>query len=105
MTALKHLPALAAASLCLATLLAASPQAALAANPERAARAAAELKKRFAAADTNGDGRLTREEAKDKMPMVYSHFDEIDTAHTGSVSLADIVAYARTQQASRKEAP
>jgi hypothetical protein len=102
---LKLLPTFAMAGLSLAAVLAASPQGAFAANPERAARAAAELKKRFAAADTNGDGRLTPEEAKDKMPLVYSHFEEIDTAHTGSVSLADIAAYARSQQANRKEAP
>jgi Ca2+-binding EF-hand superfamily protein len=71
----------------------------------RGAQMAAELQKRFAAADTNGDGRLTRDEAKAKMPMVYKHFDEIDTTHSGSVTLADIAAYARAKQGTRKTAP
>jgi Ca2+-binding EF-hand superfamily protein len=68
----------------------------------RGNRMAAELQKRFAAADVNGDGRLTRDEAKGKMPRVYEHFDEIDTTKSGSVSLADIATYARNQQAARK---
>lgn len=62
----------------------------------------AELQKRFAAADTNGDGRLTKDEAKAKMPMVYKHFDEIDTAHVGSVSLSDIEAFASARRAARQ---
>jgi Ca2+-binding EF-hand superfamily protein len=71
----------------------------------RAQRMQAELQQRFTAADANGDGRLTKDEAKDKMPFVYRHFDEIDTAHSGAVTLADIAAFARTQRAARKTAP
>lgn len=72
---------------------------------DRAARAqqmAGEMQKRFAAADTNGDGKLTKDEAKGKMPFVYKHFDEIDTAHSGAVTLADIAAFAKAKQAARK---
>lgn len=72
-----------------------------AADEGRGERMAAELQKRFAAADVNGDGRLTKEEAKDRMPRVYQHFDEIDSAHAGSVALADIVRFARAQRGSR----
>ena len=72
------------------------------ADPERGQKMVAELQKRFAAADANGDGRLTREEAQGKMPFVYKHFDEIDTAHSGSISMADIVAYARAKKAESK---
>lgn len=64
----------------------------------------AELQKRFAAADKNGDGRLTREEAQAGMPMVYKHFDEIDKDKKGSVALADIAAFARAKRAERKSA-
>ena len=71
--------------------------------PQRGQRMA-ELQKRFAAADTNGDGRLTKEEAR-KMPMVAKHFDEIDTGHNGSVSMADITAYLRARRRAQKEAP
>ena len=35
------------------------------------------------------------------MPMVYKHFDEIDKAHTGSVSLADIAAFAKDRRAAK----
>jgi len=72
-----------------------------AADPGRAAQMNAELQKRFAAADANGDGQLTRDEAKGKMPMVYKRFDDIDTAHKGTVTLADIQAYAIAQRAAR----
>jgi hypothetical protein len=71
---------------------------------ERAQQMQAEMQKRFAAADANGDGRLTRDEAKGKMPFVYKHFDEIDTTHSGSVSMAEISAFARMQRGARKTA-
>lgn len=70
----------------------------------RAERVQAELQKRFTAADANADGRLTRDEAKGKMPQVYAHFDEIDAAHNGFVTLADIQAYAIAQRSARQGA-
>lgn len=75
-----------------------------AADPGRAAQMNAELQKRFAAADANADGQLTREEAKGKMPKVFKHFDAIDTAHKGVVTLADIQAYAIAQRGTRQGA-
>jgi Ca2+-binding EF-hand superfamily protein len=70
-------------------------------DTDRAKHMAAEMQKRFAAADKNGDGRLTRDEAQ-AMPYVYKHFDEIDKTKQGQVSLAEIAAYAREQRAARK---
>lgn len=61
----------------------------------------AELQKRFTAADTNADGKLTREEAKRGMPRIYRSFDAIDTAKTGSVSLEQITAFAEQQSGRR----
>lgn len=75
------------------------------ADGERAQKMQAALQKRFAAADTNGDGRLTKEEASSKMPTVSRHFDEIDSARSGTVTLADIAAFARAQRDARKSAP
>ena len=72
---------------------------------ERAQKMQAELQKRFAVADANGDGRLTKEEARRGMPMVYKHFDEIDAARSGGVTLADIAAFARSQRGARKAVP
>jgi hypothetical protein len=71
-------------------------------DTDRAKHMAAEMQKRFAAADKNGDGRLTRDEAQAGMPYVYKHFDAIDKTRQGSISLAEIAAFAREQRAARK---
>jgi Ca2+-binding EF-hand superfamily protein len=51
-----------------------------------------EVAKRFAAADKNGDGRLTREEATAGMPRVAKNFDTIDKDKKGYVTLDEIKA-------------
>jgi hypothetical protein len=56
-----------------------------------------QLEKRFAAANTTRDGKLTREQAATGMPMVASHFDAIDTQHTGYVTLSRIEDFIRQQ--------
>lgn len=91
--------------LALALLLPAGAALAQADKTGRAQQMAAEMQKRFAAADANADGKLTKDEAKGKMPFVHKHFDEIDGAHSGAVTLADIAAFARSRQAARKQAP
>lgn len=69
---------------------------------ERVQKMRAELQKRFTSADVNGDGKLTRDEAQAKMPRIAAHFDEIDTAHTGTITLADIEGWLVRQAAARK---
>jgi hypothetical protein len=49
---------------------------------------------RFKAANTTGDGKLTPDQAKSGMPMVYKHFDEIDTDKKGYVTVKDIAVFA-----------
>lgn len=73
-------------------------------NAARLEKARTELQKRFDAADTNKDGKLTREEAQAKMPRVYKNFDTIDAGHAGSVSLADIETFLMSKKGSRKSA-
>jgi hypothetical protein len=73
-----------------------------ASEPGRGRQMAGELQKRFSAADANHDGRLTRDEAKNGMPFVYKHFDEIDTGKSGSLSMADIGAFFRDKAGARK---
>ena len=68
----------------------------------RAEKMRTELNKRFSAADSNVDGRLTRDEARGKMPMVYQNFDAIDTTRSGAVTMADIEAYAVTRSGQRR---
>jgi Ca2+-binding EF-hand superfamily protein len=41
------------------------------------------------AADTNGDGQISLDEAKAGLPMVYDHFDFLDANHDGQVSQAE----------------
>jgi hypothetical protein len=64
----------------------------------------AKMQARFAAADANHDGRLTREEAKSGMPFVYKHFDDIDKQKAGSITMADIAVYARDRRAASRGA-
>jgi hypothetical protein len=75
------------------------------ADAGRGRQMAAELQKRFTAADSNGDGKLTRDEAKAGMPFVYKHYDEIDTGKTGAITMRDIAAFAAAQRSARKAAP
>jgi Ca2+-binding EF-hand superfamily protein len=56
-------------------------------------------KERFAAADTDHDGMLTKAEAQKGMPFVAKHFDEIDTAKAGKVSAADITKFIEARRA------
>lgn len=42
----------------------------------------------FARADTNGDGKLSREEAE-RFPEIAARFDELDTDHDGFLSLLE----------------
>jgi Ca2+-binding EF-hand superfamily protein len=41
------------------------------------------------AADTNGDGQISLEEAKAKLPMAYDHFDFLDANKDGQISMAE----------------
>lgn len=60
-----------------------------------------QLAQRFAAADTNADGRLSRDEAKAGMPRVYRAFNAIDSTHAGSITLAQIEAHLASQRGKR----
>jgi Ca2+-binding EF-hand superfamily protein len=45
---------------------------------------------RWVAADKDGDGALTREEAQASMPGVAEHFDALDANHDGKVDRAEM---------------
>ncbi len=53
----------------------------------------ATLKSRFAAADKNGDGELTREECEAGMPRIYRGFDQIDSGKKGYITLDQIITF------------
>jgi len=82
-------------------LLLAAPVAVFAQDGSRAARLETQMEQRFAAADANGDGKLTRDEAKAGMPRVYQQFDAIDSAHKGYVTRDDLRAALHTKMAAR----
>ncbi|WP_411881848.1 EF-hand domain-containing protein [Polaromonas sp. YR568] len=86
----------------LSTVALAAAAQAQAPNAARLEKARTELQKRFEAADTNRDGKLTREEAQAKMPRIYKSFDAIDAGHTGAISLADIETFLVSKKGSRQ---
>ena len=53
-----------------------------------------QIAERFAAADTNHDGKLTLAEAEAAMPRVAANFSKIDADGSGTVTLAEIEALA-----------
>jgi len=52
----------------------------------------AAIEQRFKAADKDGDGKLTKDEAEAGMPRVFKHFDELDKDHKGYLTLDDVKA-------------
>ena len=76
---------------------------AMAAEGGRAAQMKAKLEERFAKADANGDGKLTKEEAKAGMPRVHASFDSIDTDQAGYVTLEQIEAFLMQKARQRKQ--
>lgn len=50
-----------------------------------------QVTKQFQAADANGDGKLSKEEAKVGMPGVYRNFERIDTKGQGFITQEDLM--------------
>ncbi|MBK1699353.1 EF-hand domain-containing protein [Thiococcus pfennigii] len=60
---------------------------------------------RFATADVNGDGYLTRPEAQEGFPFVSRHFDEMDVDVNGGVTKAEMQHFARERAEARRAPP
>ena len=67
----------------------------------RSERAAEKMKERFADADTDHDGLISRDEADKGMPRIAAHFGEIDANGDGKLAKDEIAAYLRDQRANR----
>lgn len=52
----------------------------------------------FKAADANGDGKLSKEEASEANPVLAQHFEDIDTNRDGFLTKSEIRASIREQQ-------
>ncbi len=59
-------------------------------------------KQKFIAADTNGDGKLSREEAQ-AMPHIAKHFDAIDLNHDGYIAPDEMRAARERRKAARAQ--
>ena len=57
-----------------------------------------EMMERLKAADTNGDGMISRAEAA-ALPMIAKHFDEIDTNHDGQITMDELRAFHQQRRA------
>ena len=55
------------------------------------------MMERLKKADTNGDGMISREEAK-ALPRINEHFDEIDTNKDGQVTMDELRAFHEKQK-------
>ncbi|MDH5822547.1 hypothetical protein QFW77_06025 [Luteimonas sp. RD2P54] len=87
--------------LLLAATLAALSTSACAQNNSRAERFAQAMQERFTTADTNRDGRISRDEASAGMPRVAERFDALDTDSDGQLSRDELRAAAQQMRAQR----
>jgi hypothetical protein len=71
-------------------------------TPAQIEQLRSQLNERFTKADVNKDGKLSKEEAKGKMPRVYDNFEKIDVAKKGYVTQQQIMDYASAEAAKRK---
>lgn len=55
------------------------------------------MMERLKKADTNGDGMISREEAK-ALPRINEHFDEIDTNKDGQITMDELHAFHEKQK-------
>lgn len=65
------------------------------------AQALAKLEAQFRSADLDGNGNLSREEAKG-FGFVATHFDAIDTRRRGAVSFDELRAFLENAKAARR---
>lgn len=53
------------------------------------------------AADKNGDGMISREEANASLPRLAKHFDQIDTNQDGQITREEMKAFREKRKAER----
>ncbi|TDF62000.1 calcium-binding protein [Cupriavidus sp. L7L] len=73
-------------------------------KPMTAQEMKAAFAEKFKAADTDNDGKLTRQEAEAGMPEVAKNFDKIDRKKTGYVTQKQVGSYAVAKAKQRKTA-
>jgi Ca2+-binding EF-hand superfamily protein len=71
------------------------------ATGSRSQQFAERAQQRFAQADLDRDGQLSRDEAEQGTPRLAGHFDEIDSDHDGLLSTAEILSYLKQRRGGR----
>lgn len=82
-----------------ALLLALAPAAGMTQAASLSPRIAQKVERRFEAADTNHDGKLTLAEARAGMPRIASYFNRIDTDGKGYVTLDQVERFVAQMRA------
>lgn len=82
-----------------------SATAGLAEAPKDAAKGerAHKMHERLKAADKNGDGKISREEANASLPKLARHFDEIDTNKDGQITREEMRAFREKRHAEKSK--
>ncbi|MBI5437504.1 MAG: EF-hand domain-containing protein [Nitrosomonadales bacterium] len=57
----------------------------------------------FNSVDTNGDGKISKEESAQKVPAIAGNFDQIDTNHDGALSKKEFKAFWAAADKKRRE--
>ena len=61
------------------------------------------MHERLKAADKNGDGKISREEANASLPKLARHFDEIDTNKDGQITREEMRAFREKRHAEKSK--
>ncbi|HEX9389837.1 MAG TPA: EF-hand domain-containing protein [Usitatibacteraceae bacterium] len=86
--------ALIAAGLLASTAFAQTPAGpAPADKPGKAEKRAAQMQEHLKAADKNGDGKISLDEAKASLPMIARNFDKIDADKDGFITREELKAW------------
>jgi hypothetical protein len=89
---------IAASFACTGAIAQTSPQSRV--DPQRMELMMQQLEARFANANTTHDGKLTKAQAAQGMPMVARNFDQIDSQKAGYITLPQIEQFMQQRAAS-----
>lgn len=63
----------------------------------------AKLNQLFSSVDSDGDGKLSRQETEQQAPPLAANFDTIDTDHDGGLTRQEIITFSALVEKSRRE--
>lgn len=72
-------------------------------NSDRPAKNSAKLDQLFSGVDSDGDGKLSRQETEQQAPPLAANFDKIDTDQDGGLTKQEIAAFSALVEKNRRE--